>query len=204
MFKRDDSSNRQKMNGCPLNTFYEKIWVSFCLNTRKRFFQRFHFKTNRKSIGSSKNGNRYFQNSPPFKRSACFLCGNHWKLWMSSTFYLWNKLSEKWKFFSKNWSKVFELKVTKIENAIFRYNTALPEANVKINGTGSTKWTYYKEWGFANNYFVFLNLFFRLRASYKKLIWCTNYPNVHIHTFCNRWSFIWRYFFPVSIYLWAF
>ena len=83
------------------------------------------------------------------------------------------------------------MKVTKIENAIFWYNTALSEANVKINGTGSTKWTYYKEWGFANNYFVFLNLFFRLRASYKKLIWCTNYPNVHIHTFCNRWSFLW-------------
>ena len=30
------------------------------------------FKANRKSIGSSKNGNRDFQNSPPSERSACF------------------------------------------------------------------------------------------------------------------------------------
>ena len=37
-------------------------------------------------------------------------------------------------------------------------------------------------------------LFFRtfcfcLRTSYKELIWCTNYPNFHIHTFHKRWSF---------------
>ena len=40
---------------------------------------------------------------------------------------------------------------------------------------------------------------FSLRTSYKELIWCTNDPNAHIRTFCKRWSFIWRYFFPVSI-----
>ena len=40
---------------------------------------------------------------------------------------------------------------------------------------------------------------FSLRASYKRLIWCTNYLNVHSRTFCKRWSFIWRCFFPVSI-----
>ena len=32
----------------------------------------FHFKANRKIIGSSKNGTRDFQNSLPFERSACF------------------------------------------------------------------------------------------------------------------------------------
>ena len=46
-------------------------------------------------------------------------------------------------------------------------------------------------------------LFFRifccsLRTLYKKLIWCTNHPNVHIHTFRKRWCFIWGCFFPVS------
>ena len=30
---------------------------------------------------------------------------------------------------------------------------------------------------------------FSLRTSYKELIWCTNYPNFHIHTFRKRWSF---------------
>ena len=40
---------------------------------------------------------------------------------------------------------------------------------------------------------------FSLRTSYKELIWCTNYRNVHIRTFFKRWSFLWRCFFPVSI-----
>ena len=45
----------------------------------------------------------------------------------------------------------------------------------------------------------FLNLCFSLRTSYKKLIWCTNHPNVHIYTFWKRSSFIWGCSFPVSI-----
>ena len=40
---------------------------------------------------------------------------------------------------------------------------------------------------------------FSLRNSHIDLIWYTNNPNTHIRTFCKRWSFIWRYFFPVSI-----
>ena len=40
---------------------------------------------------------------------------------------------------------------------------------------------------------------FSLRTFYKELIWCTSDPNVHIRAFCKRWSFIWRWFFPVSI-----
>ena len=46
---------------------------------------------------------------------------------------------------------------------------------------------------------VFWKFCFSLRTFYKELIWCTNDPNAHIHTFCNHWSFIWRRFFPVSI-----
>ena len=38
-----------------------------------------------------------------------------------------------------------------------------------------------------------------LRTSYTELICCTNNPNAHICTFCKRWNFIWRGFFPVSI-----
>ena len=45
----------------------------------------------------------------------------------------------------------------------------------------------------------FWKLCFSLRTSYKEMIWCTNDPNAHIRTFCRRWNFIWRYFFPVSI-----
>ena len=40
---------------------------------------------------------------------------------------------------------------------------------------------------------------FSLRTPYQELIWCTNKQNVHIHTFCKHWSFIWRCFAPVSV-----
>ena len=45
----------------------------------------------------------------------------------------------------------------------------------------------------------FWKFYFSLRTSYKEVIGCTNDPNAHICTFCKRWSFIWRCFFPVSI-----
>ena len=44
-----------------------------------------------------------------------------------------------------------DIESTKIENATYLYQTALSEANVKINRMGSTKWTYYKERSFASN-----------------------------------------------------
>ena len=47
--------------------------------------------------------------------------------------------------------------------------------------------------------FFFWKFHFSLTTSYKELIWCTNNLNVYIRTFCKRWSFIWRWFFPVSI-----
>ena len=54
----------------------------------------------------------------------------------------------------------FVVETTKIENTSFLFKTALSEANVKTNKMASTKWTYHKEWSFANNFFIFLeNLF---------------------------------------------
>ena len=41
MFKEDDPSNRQKIDGCFLRLVYQaygKKSVGFCLNTGKRFF----------------------------------------------------------------------------------------------------------------------------------------------------------------------
>ena len=52
---------------------------------------------------------------------------------------------------------------------------------------------------FASSYFMVLKFFFSVRTSYKELNWCTNHPDVHIHTFRKRWHFIWRCFFPASI-----
>ena len=82
---------------------------------------------------------------------------------------------------------------TKIENAIFPYKTAQLEANVKANRTRSTKSTYQKEWSFASNYLIFWKFCFSTR----KLIWCTNCPNIHIETFNT--CFVSGCFFLVSI-----
>ena len=40
---------------------------------------------------------------------------------------------------------------------------------------------------------------FSIRILYKELIWYTNYPNAHIHTFCKCWSFIWGHLFSVFL-----
>ena len=52
---------------------------------------------------------------------------------------------------------------------------------------------------FASNCFIFLKILFQFKNLLEDLIWFTNNPNTHIRTFCKHWSFIWWYFFPVSI-----
>ena len=95
----------------------------------------------------------------------------------------------KMKSFFKKLENHFLVERTKIENASFSYKPAISEPR---NGPITT-----------NGVLPVTTLFFRklcfsLRTSYKELIWCTNDPNAHIRT-CKRWSFIWRWFFPMSI-----
>ena len=106
----------------------------------------------------------------------------------------------KTKIFFKKLRCSFLVGNTKIENASFPPKTAISEANIKINRMVSTKWTYRKERSFASNYFIFWRFCFSLRTSYKDLIWYNNDPNAHIRTFCKRWRFVWRCFFPVSFH----
>ena len=60
---------------------------------------------------------------------------------------------------------------------------------------GNTKWTYHKEWAFATDYIISLKILFE----YKNLseivdsmyrYQCSNYPNIHSHTFRERVTFI--------------
>ena len=60
----------------------------------------------------------------------------------------------------------FLIEITKIENALLPYKTALSEAIVKTNRMGSTKWTHHKEQNFASNYFIFSKILFQ----FKKLV----------------------------------
>ena len=48
-------------------------------------------------------------------------------------------------------------------------------------------------------FLFFKTILSSIRMTYKELTWCANYANVHIRLFRKRWSFIWGYFFPVSI-----
>ena len=120
-----------------------------------------------------------------------FLFDNQWKFLNHFNTLTLKHIFSKTKTFFKKLEYRFLVESTKIENASFPYKTAIPGANVKTNRMVSTKWTYHKD--------LFLRKScFSLRTSYKELIWFTNHPNVHIHTFCKRWSFI-RCFFPGSI-----
>ena len=66
-------------------SFMAKFELVLVLTQENTFTQRFYFKTNRKSIGSSKKQYQgLFQNSHSFWRSAC-LCNNHNILNISNT-----------------------------------------------------------------------------------------------------------------------
>ena len=60
------------MNGLLSESFRAKFGLVFVLTLEKAFSQRFHFKPIERAYVLLKNGTRYFQNSPPFERSACF------------------------------------------------------------------------------------------------------------------------------------
>ena len=108
-------------------------------------------------MGSSKYSARDFQNSPPFKRSACFY------VTISAIFERFQYLTLKqifWKtkFFPQKLEYRFLFESTMIENAPFPYKTAVPEANIKTNRKVSTNWTNRKE---RSNYFIFLKIWFQ-------------------------------------------
>ena len=141
------------MNGCFFQlVLQQKFGLVFVLTLENAFSQRFFFKANWKSIGSSKKGTRDFQHSPPFERSACFYVKISGEVQRFQYFNFWNRFSGKWQTtFSKKLEYRFLVEKTKIENASFPYKTAISEAKAKTNTMISTKWTYHKERSFTSN-----------------------------------------------------
>ena len=140
--------------------FTSKCGLVFVLTGENANLQRFDFKANRKSIGSSKKQYQRFLSSP-FKRSAYFhmtITGNFERFYYSNYETSFLKKS----FFVKLEDR-FLVESTTMENTTFttwkipHFYEKLPfqKPNVKTNRMGSTKWTYYKERSFANNYFIF-------------------------------------------------
>ena len=56
-----------------------------------------------------------------------------------------------------------------------------------------------KFWSFASNYVFFWKICSSFRTSSKKLVLCTNDPNINIRLFRKGWSLVLGCFFPVSI-----
>ena len=131
-----------------------KLELVFVLTQKNAFSQRFHFKSNRKSIDSSKNGTSDFQNSLPFERSACFYLRITENFERFQYFYF-----EKRQSFSRNQSTTFQLEELRLKTKHF--HTKLPCQ--KTNRMESTKWTYHKEGSFAINHFIFLKILFQFK-----------------------------------------
>ena len=103
-----------------------------------------------------KNSTRISQNSSPFERCFYVTFSGHFE-----HFQYFNCKTDFWnmKTFFKKMEYLFLVESSKNENTSFPYDTAISEANFKINRMVSKKWTYHKEWSFASNYFIFFENF---------------------------------------------
>ena len=133
------------MNGCSFRQLLRHNFKLVSTSTQENLFsQRFHFKANRKIIGSSKK-------------------------WYQALLLFYMKITENFECFQyfnfetfvKKLEYRFVVEITMIESITDLYKTALLEANVKINRMETTKWTYHKEYNFASSFFVFLKILFQ-------------------------------------------
>ena len=144
----------------PFSKFYGKIYVSFCLNTGKRFFLQVSFSAERAQV-FLKNGTRDSQNSPPFERSACFYMWRSVKILNIFSTLTSKQIFQKTKTFLKKLEYSFSAERTKIKKASFPYKTAISVTNVQKNRMVTTQWAYHRERSFARNYFIFLKVLFQ-------------------------------------------
>ena len=161
------------------------------------FLRIFFLKPTERTSVLLKNGARSFRNCSLLERSACFyetIAGNFERFdFKFKTKFL------KLQILFKNWCAVFYLKVLRLKTQQFHtkllcQKPMLTQIEWEVQSGPITKN------GFLPVSTIFFQKFcFSLRTTYKVLIWFTRHPNVHIHTFWKRWSFIWVCFFPVSI-----
>ena len=83
---------------------------------------------------------------------------------------------------------------TKIENHYFHIKLLCQKPMLRQIEWGAQNGPTTKNGNLPLTTLFFSKFCFSLKSSYEGLIWCTNYPNIHIHTFSKRWSFIWRRF----------
>ena len=125
-----------------------------------------------------------------------FLCENQWKFERFQYFNFGTNFLENENLFQKTGVPVFSWKSWKKHY----FYTKLPYQISMLRKI---------EWWVQNNPIAknevlpvttlfFLKILFQFKNLLEKLIWCTNAPNIHIHTFRKRWSLPWGCF-----YLWV-
>ena len=140
--------------------FDGKIWVNFCLNTRKRFFLNVSFLSQRKKTKV------LLKTLLGIIKIALRLRNRHVFMWQSVETELFQYFNfetdflENENFFQKTGVPFFSRKIGISEKSI---KIGISEANVKTNRTMSTKWTYNKKRSFASNYFIYLKILFQFK-----------------------------------------
>ena len=135
-----------------------------------------------------------------YLKDGMFWHDNHWKLWTISILSLWNKFSEKQKSFPQTRASFFLVESTKIESTTFTQKLPCQKPQLRQIEWGVVQSGRPKKMEFCQWLLFFWKFCFRARISYKELIWCNNYPNINIHTFCKHCSFIWGCFVHVSVF----
>ena len=102
----------------------------------------------------------------------------------------------KTKTFFKKLEYCFLVETTEIESTSFLFKTALSETNDKPNRMTTTNWTYHKEWSFASNYFVFLEIFFQFQNLLERVNLMYQQPKCLYSTFSLVVEFNFRVLFP--------
>ena len=115
------------------------------------------------------------------------LCDNHWKF-------------ERFQYFNFEINVLKKLKVLRLTTKHFLTKLLCQKPMLRQIEWGVQNWPITKNGVLPITTFLFQKFCFSLGTWYIELIWCTNHPNVHIHTFQNCWSFTLGCFFPVNIY----
>ena len=95
-------------------------------------------------------------------------------------------------------TKTFFKKVKALRLKMHHFHTKLPCQKPMLR---QIEWWVHNELITKNGVLPLTTLFFwkfyfSLSTSCKELIWYTSDPDVHISSFCKRWSFIWPVLFP--------
>ena len=156
MFEQDLC--REKMYGCSFHQPLGEIWVGFCLNTRKRFaLEVFVLKPRERAWILLKTILGIYKIALRLRDGHVFMWQPLGILNVFTTLCL-KLIFWKTKTFFEKLEHRFLVQITNTESVIFPHKTAQPEANVKINRIGNTKWTYHKGQSFASNYYIFLKI----------------------------------------------